>query len=484
MLTGSQHSEWGRRKRDRSTGCDACLEDAALKDEAIHRAIRILLLRSRNTQMRQKEGRAALLQEKVWGRWKSDPDIAETREFSSPTQKKRIQSSVFRESAKKLSDQITGMSRSSIRSVVVLTSWWFILSFDRVTCTFDPVEYVQNRTAAHSTETSRYCLKLIKVQDLLPLQPYIDTCKDKLHSMWRTETVIPAWFESHERWSCRQGQDPDHYLVHMSPKCLSRTHSDASLNDLFIATVRMIKSRFTTDTRKLVFIFPSGRGATIFPSWRLEIAQSIFLSPEPHFSDAHRDEAPYFDIKKDIIIPGYVDSRSARTLLMKRTYWSRRRYLFTFVGGIHGKTRIKFFNYFGQQGRPDILVDLKHDDYQWLMSNSKFCPILRGWSSWTLRFFEALWSECIPVLLSNHYTPPFQSVVSYKEFLIVHDQNNLTTLVDRLLQVTPQEAQERIVRMRHYRCHLAYFNTLRRNCNAFENIGRMLIIQKNKNMTN
>ena len=48
-----------------------------------------------------------------------------------------------------------------------------------------------------------------------------------------------------------------------------------------------------------MWLFPSGRGASIFPSWRQHVAQCIFLSPE---GDARSGR---FDGRKDIVIPGY-----------------------------------------------------------------------------------------------------------------------------------------------------------------------------------
>lgn len=336
----------------------------------------------------------------------------------------------------------------------------------------------ERRTSLQSRRSKKYCVQVINSQNFSALRPFMDSCEGVLHSMWLTEKAIPEWFEAHSSWLCRNNAEPDHYLVSFMSKCFSRMHSDSSLDSLFKLLVREIRANYTTKMEKLVFIFPSGRGATIFPSWRTEIGQSIFLSPEPHHSDAHKYEAPYFDLKKDIVIPGYLDKRMAYGLLKRKRSWTTRRYLFTFVGGIHGRTRIKFFNYFGQLDRNDIFVSLKHINYKGLMGDSKFCPVIRGWSSWTLRFFETFWCECIPVLLSDHYIPPFTDMIDYSSFMIVHNENNMTGLIDRLLQVTPFEAQQKILNMRKYRCHLSYFKSTTRQCNAFENIGRMLQARK------
>eukprot|EP00963_Diacronema_lutheri_P002917 scaffold234_cov353-Pavlova_lutheri.AAC.11 len=279
----------------------------------------------------------------------------------------------------------------------------------------------ERRTSLRSRRSKKYCVQVINSQNFSALRPFMDSCEGVLH--------------------------------------ITGARNQSKLHD---------------QDGKVDFIFPSGRGATIFPSWRTEISQSIFLSPEPHHIDAHKYEASYFDLKKDIVIPGYLDKRMAYGLLKRKRSWTTRRSLFTFVGGIHGRTRIKFFNYFGQLDRNDIFVSLKHTNYKGLMGDSKFCPVIRGWSSWTLRFFETFWCECIPVLLSDHYIPPFTDMIDYSSFMIVHNENNMTGLIDRLLQVTPFEAQQNILNMRKYRCHLSYLKSTTRQCNAFENVGRML----------
>ena len=44
------------------------------------------------------------------------------------------------------------------------------------------------------------------------------------------------------------------------------------------------------------------------------------------------------------------------------------------------------------------------------MGNARFCLAPRGRAAWSVRFFEALWAGCVPVLLSDYYEVPFEAL--------------------------------------------------------------------------
>lgn len=55
-----------------------------------------------------------------------------------------------------------------------------------------------------------------------------------------------------------------------------------------------------------VFLFPGGLGVSEYLRWRSVMPNSIILSPEASCSSPALFLAPYFDERKDVVIPGYL----------------------------------------------------------------------------------------------------------------------------------------------------------------------------------
>lgn len=68
------------------------------------------------------------------------------------------------------------------------------------------------------------------------------------------------------------------------------------------------------------------------------------------------------------------------------------------------------------QGKPDVSVGGSSIRYSFLMGTAHFCLIPRGRGWWTVRLFEAFYAGCIPVILSDDLTLPFQSILDWERF--------------------------------------------------------------------
>jgi hypothetical protein len=126
---------------------------------------------------------------------------------------------------------------------------------------------------------------------------------------YATELVVPRLF----RESRHRALDParaDFYLVPFPGVARFYHHRNKTTGALsprqdaeYLAALRWVVSAHPwwnrTNGTDHMWLFPSGRGASIFPSWRQHVAQCIFLSPE---GDARSGR---FDGRKDIVIPGY-----------------------------------------------------------------------------------------------------------------------------------------------------------------------------------
>eukprot|EP00929_Paragymnodinium_shiwhaense_P032827 TRINITY_DN18141_c0_g1_i3.p1 TRINITY_DN18141_c0_g1~~TRINITY_DN18141_c0_g1_i3.p1 ORF type:complete len:472 (-),score=57.40 TRINITY_DN18141_c0_g1_i3:485-1900(-) len=76
-----------------------------------------------------------------------------------------------------------------------------------------------------------------------------------------------------------------------------------------------------------------------------------------------------------------------------------------------------------------------------MMYETIFSLVVRGDTIKTFRFSEAVCSGGIPVLITDVWVPPFEQLIPFEEYGILHDENDLEGLLGRLRRI-PQEQRE------------------------------------------
>eukprot|EP00962_Isochrysis_galbana_P028164 scaffold8873_cov165-Isochrysis_galbana.AAC.1 len=181
-----------------------------------------------------------------------------------------------------------------------------------------------------------------------------------------------------------------------------------------------------------MWIFGSGRGVSIFPSWRKHIADCIFIGPEG--DERTGWVAPHV---KDVIVPGFIgpppiaqsaafESQAVRPIFahFRGSYTSARSGEENFSEGVrlalvrattafrlprHIMARKLSSGVYEYKASPFIMSNASVDPkaYSREMQNADFCLCPMGSSSWTARIYSAIASGCIPILLSDHISLPF-----------------------------------------------------------------------------
>ncbi|RDX69590.1 putative glycosyltransferase, partial [Mucuna pruriens] len=138
---------------------------------------------------------------------------------------------------------------------------------------------------------------------------------------------------------------------------------------------------------------------------------------------------------------------------------SRRWVLAFFAGGLHGPIRPVLLEHWENKDE-NIQVHKylpKGVSYYEMMRKSKFCLCPSGYEVASPRVVEAIYTGCVPVLISDHYVPPFNDVLNWKSFSVEVSVKDIPKLKEILLNISPRQyirMQRRIAQVRrHFEVH-------------------------------
>ncbi|XP_010260508.1 PREDICTED: probable glucuronoxylan glucuronosyltransferase F8H [Nelumbo nucifera] len=291
-----------------------------------------------------------------------------------------------------------------------------------------------------------------------------DSC---VKGQWGTQVKIHRLLLK-SKFRTLKKEDADLFFVPAYVKCVRMMggFNDKEINQTYVKILSQMPYFRLSGGRNHIFIFPSGAGAHLFRSWATYLNRSIILTPEGDRTDKRDTSA--FNTWKDIIIPGNVDDGMTRdgSAIVEPLPLSKRKYLANFLGRAQGKLgRLQLIELAKQF--PDKLEspELKFSgpdklgriEYFQHLRNAKFCLAPRGESSWTLRFYESYFVECVPVILSDQVELPFQNVIDYTQISIKWPSTRIgPELLDYLQSIPNEEIERMIAHGRQVRCLWVY----------------------------
>ncbi|KAM1155505.1 hypothetical protein ACFX13_026979 [Malus domestica] len=174
--------------------------------------------------------------------------------------------------------------------------------------------------------------------------------------------------------------------------------------------------------------------------WAPKLTKQCMKNCIRSLCNAHVDRE--FEIGKDTSLPvTYIRSVENPLQDLGGKPASERSILAFFAGGLHGYLRPILLHYWANK-EPDMKIfgPMPHDIegkrmYREYMKSSKYCICARGYEVHTPRIVEAIFYECVPVIISDSYMPPFFEVFNWEAFAVFIQERDIPNLRNILLSI-------------------------------------------------
>merc|ERR1711871_607993 len=163
--------------------------------------------------------------------------------------------------------------------------------------------------------------------------------------------------------------------------------------------------------------------------------QSVMVTVES-YQEINR-EGPnmlaWFSHWKDVMIPGYLPKWRIEAMLSFNKRMYNRPILVAFhghaatsptVGHMYKRSpladvRVRIFDYFVNETKnAHSSVGHPTHNYFRIMGAARFCLVPAGLTAWTIHLYEAFFFGCVPVILSDKLTVPFQDRIDWPSLSI------------------------------------------------------------------
>ncbi|KAL0301687.1 UNVERIFIED_CONTAM: putative glycosyltransferase [Sesamum radiatum] len=147
-----------------------------------------------------------------------------------------------------------------------------------------------------------------------------------------------------------------------------------------------------------------------------------------------------FNPLKDVPLPEINLNTGDMSGLLGGSPPSQRPILAFFAGRLHGRIRhILLKQWKGKDHDVQVYDELPRNiSYESMLRNSKFCLCPSGYEVASPRVVEAIYAECVPVLISKGYVPPLSDVLEWEEFSIAVAEEDIPN-VKKILMGIPKE---------------------------------------------
>ncbi|XP_041019294.1 probable glycosyltransferase At3g07620 [Juglans microcarpa x Juglans regia] len=169
-----------------------------------------------------------------------------------------------------------------------------------------------------------------------------------------------------------------------------------------------------------------------------------------------------FVLGKDVSLPETL-VRSPQNLLRELGGKppSKRSILAFFAGSMHGYLRPILLQNWGEKD-PDMKIFGRmpyvkgNKNYIQHMKSSKYCICAKGYEVNSPRVVEAIFYECVPVIISDNFVPPFFEVLNWESFAVFVLEKDIPNLKSILLSIPKERYLELHIGVKKVQMHFLW----------------------------
>ncbi|XP_058074243.1 probable glycosyltransferase At5g03795 isoform X2 [Magnolia sinica] len=170
-----------------------------------------------------------------------------------------------------------------------------------------------------------------------------------------------------------------------------------------------------------------------------------------------------FKIGKDVSLPEtFVRNQQNPLRDLGGKPASKRPTLAFFAGNMHGRVRPILLQYWENKD-PDMKIfgpmprgPKRKTTYIQYMKTSKYCICPRGYEVNSPRVVEAIFYECVPVIISDNFVPPFFEIFDWESFSVFVAEKDIPMLKDILLSIPDKKYRTMQMRVKKVQQHFLW----------------------------
>ncbi|KAL0311125.1 UNVERIFIED_CONTAM: putative glycosyltransferase [Sesamum angustifolium] len=176
------------------------------------------------------------------------------------------------------------------------------------------------------------------------------------------------------------------------------------------------------------------------PFWNSSLGADHFMLSCHDWGLCNANTSEGFNPLKDVPLPEINLNTGDMSGLLGGSPPSQRPILAFFAGRLHGRIRrILLKQWKGKDHDVQVYDELPRNiSYESMLRTSKFCLCPSGYEVASPRVVEAIYAECVPVLISKGYVPPLSDVLEWEEFSIAVAEEDIPN-VKKILMGIPKE---------------------------------------------